>query len=98
MEGGGSYHAGADTRATPGRERRHWAPGTKVEGGWKQLRFPAGLAILPGGSGDKGVPGPVAARQMFCRSWGEALSRKTRKSLVGQLVETCSPQLLRSSQ
>lgn len=38
---------------------------------------------------EKGVPGASGSEADVLQEWGEALSRKTRKSLVGQLVETC---------
>lgn len=75
MEGGRSNHA-VDVVDTKSYSRHacgeELASGTKDKGGegsWRWLRFLAGLKI-PSATGvqEKGVPKPVAARQMFCRS------------------------------
>lgn len=42
------------------------------------------------GMKEKRVPGASGSEADVLPEWGEALSRKTRKSLVGPPVETCS--------
>lgn len=61
------------------------------EGGWRWLRFLAGLEI-PLSNRNAGERSPQASGSQadVLQEWGEALSKKTRNSLVGQLVETCT--------
>lgn len=77
---------------TPGGDGLALGTGDKGrEGGWRWLRFLAGLEIpLSNRNAGERSPRASGSEADVLQEWGEALSRKTRKSLVGQLVETCT--------
>lgn len=90
MELGQMWQIQAAPVHTSGGDGPPSGPGTNSREGYRRRRrLFAGLqSLLASRKAEKGFPRPVAVRQMFCRSGGEAFTRKTRKSLVGQLVET----------
>lgn len=99
MEGGSANHAGEQTlripRATldtPGGDGL--ALGTGDEGGQdggRWLRFLAGLEspLRNRNAGERSTRTSGSEADVL-HEWGETLSKKTRKSPVGQLVETCT--------
>lgn len=77
---------------TPGGDGPALGTGDKGgEGGWRWLRFLAGLEILLSNRNEgERSPHASGSEADVLQEWGKALPKKTRKSLVGQLVETCS--------